>query len=101
MAHHRSVVGLHIVHASGLFPREVKLCVGNSAFIAVHSHPPNCGIWAPFVAASNTFIVLIMLEQPSPYTPVSQGLSKPNPNSKSIFKYKLYFNFFLLIIFLN
>ena len=33
-------------------------CVGNSAFIAVRPHPPNCGIWLAFIAASNTFIVL-------------------------------------------
>ncbi|GAU39527.1 hypothetical protein TSUD_222970 [Trifolium subterraneum] len=32
--------------------------VGNSAFIAVRPHPPNCGIWVAFIAASNTIIVL-------------------------------------------
>lgn len=38
--------------------RNGHVFVGNSAFIAVHTQPPNCSIWVAFIADSNTFIVL-------------------------------------------
>ncbi|PNX93220.1 hypothetical protein L195_g016371, partial [Trifolium pratense] len=53
--------------------------VGNSAFIAVLPHPPNCGIRVAFIATSNTFIVLgeemVQVIQPekSPYSESVEG----------------------------